>query len=71
MSQPLDDTPITLTLPTYAWAALRGAARRAARSDLRASGRREVSLNGADLDAHRAGVLTEAADAIDAALPPR
>jgi hypothetical protein len=65
----LDDTPIALTLPAHMWAALRGAARRAARSDRRAADRRaDTPLSGQDLDAHRALVLDDAAARIDAAL---
>lgn len=83
----LDDTPVTVTLPAHMWTALRGAARRAARSDRRAADRRASAgaptaapptaalpphrRPPSDLDAHRAVVLADAAARIDAALGQR
>jgi hypothetical protein len=67
----LDATPYSVTLPAYAWAALRGAARKAARGARRASEARRRCLTGLDLDAHRAQTLGEAVAAIDGVLRPR
>jgi hypothetical protein len=61
----LDETPITMTLPAHAWTTLRGAARRIARSDRRASRFRERLLPGRDLDLERAEKLDAIAEQID------
>jgi hypothetical protein len=54
---PLDETPLTLTLPAYQWAILRGAARSAVRRDLRRSDRRQHELDGVDLNVFRVEAL--------------
>jgi hypothetical protein len=67
---PLDDQLLTLTLPAYKWAILRGAARGAARRDLRRSGQRQRDLpgDGTDLNVFRAQALEDAAAKIERAL---
>jgi hypothetical protein len=65
---PLDETPLTLTLPAYQWAILRGAARSAVRRDLRRSDRRQRELDGVDLNVFRADALEGAVGRIEAAL---
>lgn len=70
MSTPLDDTPLTLTLPAYAWAALRGAANRGVRYNSRRAERTTKVLpeGSANLDIHRASALELAAEQIDGLL---
>ncbi len=69
MSTPIDDTPLTLTLPAYAWAALRGAARSAIRQNLRRASRpKNLPEGGLDLDADRADTLDYAAEQINGLL---
>lgn len=67
MSNPINETMLTLTLPAYAWAALRGAARRAERYNARRA-ERGRPVSGINLDADRAGTLEYAAEEIEALL---
>lgn len=71
MPHPIDETPLTLTLPVYAWAALRGAARRQAEANLRKAARRTRPLphaDSVDLNADRADTLQYAAEEIEGLL---
>lgn len=65
MPSPMNETPLTLTLPAYAWAALRGAARSAIRQNLRRAARpKNLPEGGIDLDADRADTLDYAVERI-------
>jgi len=62
----IDETSLTLTLPAYAWAALRGAARRGVRYHRhRAIRPQSASVDGINLEADRADTLDYAANQIN------
>ena len=70
MTNPINETPLTLTLPAYAWAALRGAAKAQVRYNLRKAERRTkvLSPDSIDLNADRADTLRYAVEQIEGAL---
>lgn len=79
MTAPLDETPLTFTLPAAAWVALRYAAKQEVRKLRRRASERRVlaaaghvdDLSGRDLNEHRADVLAAAIEEITPTLTER
>lgn len=68
MPEEVNEQELTLKLPVYAWAALRGAARETIRRNSRRSERNRKPLSGIDLNAERSDTLGFAVEQIDVVL---
>jgi len=68
MPEEMNEQELTLKLPVYAWAALRGAARETIRRNSRRSERNRKPLTGIDLNAERSDTLGFAVEQIDEVL---
>jgi len=68
MPEEMNEQELTLKLPVYAWAALRGAARETIRRNSRRSERNRKPLSGLDLNAERSDTLGFAVEQIDEVL---